>query len=194
MFNCANVNCDFDSETLRGWKLHMTKTHDGYTDQELIKATANASSEQGAAATGFKNFAEAEVAVQSDQGEKIPTEKIPAGRKGRESKRSRELNADFTLRMAEGKKYLAETLARFVSFAAESAELDPMNDAETQLLRRAFEFPLEIFQINFAPQMRQQELTNPLFALLVPLSALLTISINRFLGKRATENTNTEKK
>lgn len=60
MLKCPHKNCDFTSESVKGWKQHMSKSHSGWTPETYEKAVQDASASEGAGLAGAKDIASAD--------------------------------------------------------------------------------------------------------------------------------------
>lgn len=65
MFQCKVVHheCDFETEKLSGVRRHLSMTHGGWTDEDVLAIVNAASATEGAAPTGHESFAAAAAAA-----------------------------------------------------------------------------------------------------------------------------------
>lgn len=155
MLKCSTVHpdCSFKAPTGKNWKIHATRAHGGWSEQEYLLVTGAASKPAGT------EFSEA------------PPETEKAEPKAAQP----EINPQ-TLRFQEMKAQFAEALALIAwaplenYFKAGKLSVDDKN-----VLREGFTAALDLYNIQTDFRPVEKRLSSPLWALLLPLGSLFTV-------------------
>lgn len=171
--------CNFEPSSLRGWKLHMTKTHGGYTEQQLARIAEDASSEQGAAASGYGSFEEAAAAVAAGAAEPAPDEPKKA-RRPRTSKSQKEASVALQGEFDSMRGKFSEAIVGILNnVLQQSMDMEPMDSKEVAAMKQAVEFPFRAMNVEFAIQPLNVQLTSFWYTLTIPALMFLSIVLGR---------------
>ena len=175
--------CGFEAKNLRGWKMHMSKSHDGYTDAQLAEVAESASSEQGAAAAGYPDFESAAAAIASGVANPTDTPTDRPKRKPRATSAQKQASLEVQQRFDAMRGKFSEVLAKICNvILTQSMELDPMTPDESKAMKEALEFPLQILNVQIDVEPLNVSLTSFWVTLIVPISMFLTLVIPRAMG------------
>lgn len=97
MFQCPK--CETTTESLRGWKRHMTRYHEGYTDGDLQTAAGQVEGAEAAQVSGFDTLQEAAAQAPEKETGPAPAETVPG--KVRTAKKRLSKEEQITLAVQE---------------------------------------------------------------------------------------------
>lgn len=179
MIQCQE--CSKQCENLRGWKSHMSRSHGGWSPEQLAQVAETVSSEQGATATGYQSFEDAASAVASGILENEPKE--PKARKPRVTKAQKQASQELQAKFSAMRGQFADGIMRILDTMLQvSMELDPMSPLERSAMKDSLEFPLEVLNIEFQVEPMNVNLTSFWWTLIMPLSMFAMILVNRTIG------------
>jgi hypothetical protein len=175
MFKCPQ--CSFDTQSAKGWKLHLSKTHSGWTDEMWAKAAAEGSAQAGAVSTGYKDLQEAAAAApETDQ----PAEEKPAGESGKKARRAAPLDREMTARIDEMRSKFFEALAKWsCDFIERATPGEEITEKDRALVKEGFEFPAKCLNIQFAIEPLNWQLTSLIWTFIMPIIAIAITVIPR---------------
>ena len=172
---CAKKGRVWKAQSIRGWKAHQSKTHNGYTDEELTAMLGDTvkSSEQGK----IDFLAEVDTTSTLETGAEpaatAPT--TPAA-----SMKTDAVSRKLSGKMNKFKKTVAEKFPQIVSNALKNQpESLQLSDDDRELLTEGVENSLDVLEVDFQVSPISKTLTSPWWALIFPLFALLMIIIPR---------------
>lgn len=177
MIQCPDCSSEFES--LRGWKRHMSMTHGGWTEDQVAKIAENLSSEQGAVATGFQSFEEAEAALSSSQ---VDTEEEKP-RKRRATKTQKEVSGELKKKFDAVCGSLAEIAVSSIdSLLTSSFQSEPMTESEKKSIKEAIEFPLVALNTQIEVEPVNVTITSWKSTLIVPVVAILAVVLSHLFS------------
>lgn len=183
-------NCGFSTDSIKGWKQHLSKTHDGYAEEQLarILGTVAPDSEQG------------RIQFLSEAG-KVPDLPIGQATEGQDEskttatgepapKPTTELKTDavakrFSGKLNKMKKALAEKVPRVLNEAIKDKGPEwQLGTDDSEMLAESIENCFEVLDIDFRITPFQTVLTNPLWVLLLPLLVLIAIFVPKAIAQQ----------
>ena len=177
----ATEHCKRDADTPRGWKVHMTRQHQEYSQEQLaaVLGASGGSSEAGrsqfldeleqGAITGETEARQATVTPIDGVSQPTAEEKTVAIKT---DAAARKLSAKFN----KFKKQLSDKIPQaFNSAIKDKGDEWQMDAAEQEMLSESIENCFEILDIEFKIAPINKQLSNPLWVLILPALVLLLI-------------------
>lgn len=162
--------------TVRGWKKHMTRNHDGYTEEQLTAVVGATAPDAGVGRDLFLN--EIESGVQASIGGEVKPIDDATGAATppvvdiRTDATSRKLSA----KMNKMKKNFADQIPKIVNAALkQKGDEWIMDDSDKEMLSESVESCFDVLDIQFQMAPMGFVLENPLWVLLYPVLTLAFI-------------------
>ena len=174
---CKATNGQPIAATVRGWKMHMTRSHGGWTEDQL-KALVDVGA--GTPSSGGKEAFLRE-GEESEKLAEAPIEGAPKSTPEQEAQKVVALKTDamgkkFNAKLNKMKSKIAEALPKALSKAVEEKGPEwALNDDDTALLAESVENCFDVLDIDFKITPFSTVLSNPLWVLILPLLACVLV-------------------
>jgi len=178
----GNKHCNRDADTVRGWKVHMTRQHSEYTQEQLqqVLGASGGNTEEGR--SQFLAELEREGDAPGALGDAVasptkdnPTPTDPAPEKTvalKTDATGKKLSAKFN----KFKTRLADQFPKAIDAALKDKGSEwQMDESDRGILTESIESCFEVLDIEFKVAPINMQLSNPLWVLLLPVLALLLV-------------------
>lgn len=168
--------------TIRGWKKHMTRNHEGYSESELAAIIMTETTKDSTVGREtFLSEAETDPSLYIKDG--AVTDKPPQGSidAETEARKTVELKTDaaakkFNAKLNKMKKALADKFPTVVAGAVRERGPEwQLESDDTEILSEAVENCFDVLDIDFRIAPYNMVLSNPLWVLLLPILALVIV-------------------